>query len=420
MIKGYLSIIVAAVGGAVLIAAIGLIAIRGLAPSDILLIGLTLPTGWLRVKLEPAGYITLAPVVVITALALAPPHVAIAVAALSAVGSAVLFGRHQLLQSFEDVSEETIPVILALASTGVLMSPHSDLGVPTLGPQFGLTILVYVLARVSLSAGRAKVLQGIDVGSFLFGAGRPIVLNLGFLALVAAGLSYLTKTYGSTGYFALTLATVALIESYHPFKLLSDQRDVLFASLSMVAQAIDLKDAYTGRHARAASEVAVRIARSLRLPEPEVRKIRIAGILHDIGKVGVSGKIIRKPGALDASEMAVMRQHPVIGAEIMRPVELLAEAAEIVHHHHEHYDGSGYPDGLGGDQIPIGSRIVLVADAFNAMTTDRPYRKARPKNEALQVLKKHSGKQFDPRVVGALESIVDLVETHRLDARRAP
>jgi HD-GYP domain-containing protein (c-di-GMP phosphodiesterase class II) len=104
-----------------------------------------------------------------------------------------------------------------------------------------------------------------------------------------------------------------------------------------------------------------------------------------------------------------MRQHPVIGAEIMRPVELLSDASDIVRHHHEHFDGSGYPDGLSGDQIPVGARVVLVADAFNAITTDRPYRKARSKGEALEVLKKNSGTQFDPLVVRALEGVIHLV-----------
>ncbi len=153
----------------------------------------------------------------------------------------------------------------------------------------------------------------------------------------------------------------------------------------------------------------MRIARALRLPEPEVRKIKFAGMLHDIGKIGVSGKIIRKPSSLTSEEMVQMRKHPVIGAEIMRPVELLADASEIVRHHHEHFDGSGYPDGLRGAQIPIGSRVVLVADAFNAITTDRPYRKARGKAEALKILREHTGTQFDAKVVEAFGRVVDFI-----------
>ncbi len=104
-----------------------------------------------------------------------------------------------------------------------------------------------------------------------------------------------------------------------------------------------------------------------------------------------------------------MKRHPVIGADIMQPVELLTDAARLVRHHHERYDGTGYPDGLKGEDIPFGSRIVFVADAFNAMTTDRPYRRARSKHEAMKILKENSGTQFDPVVVKALESIIELI-----------
>jgi putative nucleotidyltransferase with HDIG domain len=274
---------------------------------------------------------------------------------------------------------------------------------------FVLAAAGYILVRFVLAAVDAKLSQGVGALTYIGTAGKAIAGNLSLLAFLAVGVSYLAGVYGRLSSFVLALATIAIVEAYNPFKQLSDQRDILFARLSMVAHAIDLKDAYTGKHAREASDIAVRIARALRLPEPEVRKIKLAGMLHDIGKIGVSRKIIRKPSGLTSDEMMQMRKHPVIGAEIMRPVELLADASEIVRHHHEHFDGSGYPDGLRGDQIPIGSRVVLVADAFNAITTDRPYRKARDRVEALKILKQHTGTQFDPKVMEAFGRVVDLV-----------
>ena len=402
--KRYLSMALLLFGGMVLVYATGAAALTGVVGRDILLLALILPAAWLRVNLEPTGHLTLAPAVVITAMILTPPYLPVVIAALSAILSAVLFARMSLTRALEDAGEETIPVVLALLLTGALVSfPAGFLGRSF--TQQLMAVLVYVLTRVALATIRASLFDGIDVKMFLSSSGRVLASNAMLLSLIALGLSRLTSTYGSIGYFVLPLAIIALIETYHPFKLLSDQRDVQLASLSMVAQAIDLKDAYTGKHARDASEVAVRLSRSLRLAESEVRKIRIASILHDIGKIGVSVRIIRKPSALDPSEMNAMRQHPVIGAEIMKPAELLTDAAEIVRHHHEHFDGSGYPDGLKGEEIPMGSRIVLVADAYNAITTDRPYRRARSKEEAFRILRDGAGKQFDPVVVDTLESI---------------
>ncbi len=377
----------------------------GLTSADLLLIVLALPAVWLRIELEPTGYITLLPVVIFVSLALGRLHVPLLVATTATFLGSSVFYRRDPGETLRVVGEESVPVVLTVAS----------LKLTALGPfsthqwqaQLILAILVYVVVRLGMAALKARVSEGMEVKSFFSAAGRSLTVNLLFFGVVAFGLSYLVRKYGGAGYFTLALATIALVEAYHPYKLLSDQRDVLFASLTMIAQAIDLKDAYTGRHARDASKIAVRIARRLTLREPDVRKIRIAGILHDIGKVGVSGRIIRKPSSLEPEEMRAMRQHPVIGAEIMQPVELLKGAAEIVRHHHENFDGSGYPDGLRGEQIPIGSRVVFVADAFNAITTDRPYRKARPKREAMEVLKANSGKQFDPKVVNALESVID-------------
>jgi len=191
---------------------------------------------------------------------------------------------------------------------------------------------------------------------------------------------------------------------------LRKQRKLLNEALSNLATALGLKDAYTEtRGSGTVAAIAVRIARAMHLPKQEVKRIEIAAKLGDIGKVGVSGKILRKPGPLDPTEWSEMQRHPIIGEEIMKPVGLLSEAAKIVRHHHEHYDGSGYPDGLKGEDIPLGSRIVLVANAFKNITLDTPYRRARSKSEALHELKEHAGSQFDPEVVRVFGSMIDRV-----------
>jgi diguanylate cyclase (GGDEF)-like protein len=168
-----------------------------------------------------------------------------------------------------------------------------------------------------------------------------------------------------------------------------------------LARAVDAKDVGTRNHCETVSALCVLIGQSLGLDADRLERLRLAGLLHDVGKIGVSDSILAKPGRLDAEEAAQMSGHVRIGQTIVASAELEEEARWVLHHH-EHFDGSGYPDGLRGDEIPPESRIILVADAFEAMTADRPYRLARPVHEALAELDRLAGKQFDPVCVDAL------------------
>ena len=177
-----------------------------------------------------------------------------------------------------------------------------------------------------------------------------------------------------------------------------------------LARAVDAKDSYTRSHCETVAELCVLIASELGLDAERVARIRIAGLLHDVGKIGISDAILQKPAALTAEEAAVMRTHPDLGAHIVSAAELYEEAGWILHHH-ERLDGRGYPDGLRGDDVPLESRIIMVADAFEAMTSDRPYRPRRPVEDALVELERHSGTQFDPACITALRSILLPVAT---------
>jgi len=168
-----------------------------------------------------------------------------------------------------------------------------------------------------------------------------------------------------------------------------------------LARAVDAKDSYTRSHCETVAELCVLIAGELGLDTDRVARIRIAGLLHDVGKIGISDAILQKPAALTAEEAAIMRTHPDLGAHIVSAAELYEEAGWILHHH-ERLDGRGYPDGLTGGDVPLESRIIMVADAFEAMTSDRPYRPRRPVDEALAELERHSGTQFDPECIAAL------------------
>ncbi len=172
-----------------------------------------------------------------------------------------------------------------------------------------------------------------------------------------------------------------------------------------LARAVDAKDSYTRSHCETVAELCVLIAGELGLDSDRVARIRLAGLLHDVGKIGISDAILQKPAPLTPDEAAVMRTHPDLGAHIVSAAELYEEAEWILHHH-ERLDGHGYPDGLGGNEVPLESRIIMVADAFEAMTSDRPYRPRRPVDEALAELDRHAGTQFDPTCVVALRRVL--------------
>ncbi len=168
-----------------------------------------------------------------------------------------------------------------------------------------------------------------------------------------------------------------------------------------LARATDAKDAYTGDHSERLAALADGVARALGLSEEEVKNIRWAALLHDIGKIGSPDDILCKPGPLTEQEWAVMRQHPVVGEEILLPVERMRGVAKIVRHHQEKWDGTGYPDGLRGEAIPLGARILAVVDAYSAISDERPYKNPSPQAEAESEIKCCAGTQFDPRIVEA-------------------
>jgi diguanylate cyclase (GGDEF)-like protein/putative nucleotidyltransferase with HDIG domain len=174
----------------------------------------------------------------------------------------------------------------------------------------------------------------------------------------------------------------------------------LLDTITALAFTIEAKDPYTKGHSQAVSRLATEIARQMRLSDADIEEIGLAGILHDIGKIGVPESVLKKPTLLTADEYETMKTHPVLGAKILEPLKVKG-IERIVRHHHERYDGKGYPDGLAGDKIPLGARIVAVAEAFEVMVTDLPYKSACTFEDAGGELRRCSGTQFDPQVVGA-------------------
>lgn len=204
----------------------------------------------------------------------------------------------------------------------------------------------------------------------------------------------------------------ARIRSQLRIKRLTDQLERTERVIFMLALAVEAKDAYTEGHLRRLSRYSEQLAMAAALPQERLKAIRFGGLLHDIGKISVDDAILRKPGALTSEEYEQIKQHPEYGARIVAPMRFAGEVAPIIRHHHERWDGAGYPDGLRGEDIPVGARIVAIVDAYDAMMTDRPYRKALGLDETLRRLREGRGREWDPQL---LDLFLGLVEGGRLE-----
>ena len=192
----------------------------------------------------------------------------------------------------------------------------------------------------------------------------------------------------------------------HRINMYEELERALVTTLTVIGATMEVRDAYTALHEEAVAELAAAIAAELGLDPDEQRAIRYAALTHDIGKLGVPTEILNKPGSLSEEEWVIMRRHTVVGAELLARIPFFEGMIAPVRGHHERWDGSGYPDGLCGEEIPVGARILCVCDSYNAMTTNRPYREALSDEAALQELRRCSGSQFAPDVVAAMERVL--------------
>lgn len=210
--------------------------------------------------------------------------------------------------------------------------------------------------------------------------------------------------YSAAGSWAVFVTIVPLFTTRLAHARLIEMKETFLATIKALTHAMEARDVFTAGHSHRVSEVAVDIGRALDLPESEIEMLEWAGTLHDIGKIGVQDSVLMKPGRLTDGERTIIQAHPVLGAMIVRPVKMLAPEVPLIRHHHEWFDGTGYPDRLAGQQIPFLARILAVADSFDAMTSQRPYRmKPLTPDQAVVELRKGCGTQFDPQMVAAFE-----------------
>lgn len=194
-------------------------------------------------------------------------------------------------------------------------------------------------------------------------------------------------------------------------KILQDLSELFYQTIKSIAFALDAKDEYTHGHSMRVTLYSLALAKALNLPDDLLEEIETAGLLHDIGKIAIPEKILLKPGKLTEEEFAVIKMHPELGERLVNGIEKLKIISNWLKSHHERYDGGGYPEGLAGEQIPISSRIIAIADTYDAMTSSRSYRQALPHETAIEEIKRCSGTQFDPELARIFVGIGEEIET---------
>jgi response regulator RpfG family c-di-GMP phosphodiesterase len=232
------------------------------------------------------------------------------------------------------------------------------------------------------------------------------------------GVLNLIRVEGSIAFSHVDLEIINVLASQSSIsidnvQLYQDIRDNYLKTIRAFALAVEAKDRYTHGHSENVMKYTVVLAKHLGLPEEEIENVKYAGLLHDIGKIGISEFILNKPSRLTQYEFEEIKKHPGVGAKILADVPFLQPLVPSVLHHHEFFDGSGYPDGIAGEKIPIGARILSVADVFEAMTSNRPYRKALLPDMVVKALIAGKGKQFDPRMVDAFLEVLQMNLHHK-------
>lgn len=233
-------------------------------------------------------------------------------------------------------------------------------------------------------------------------------ISMGFLNTIAMlPLGVMTAMgFRQFNYLGVIVVFGPILLARYSFMLYAEMKNSYMDTVRALSMAVEAKDRYTEGHSSRVVEYAEKIGTAMRFTENHLENLKIASLLHDIGKIGIPEAILNKPGRLSDEEYNVIKTHPVIGANIIKDVSNLKNVVNIVKYHHERYDGTGYPEGLKGDAIPIEAAIISVADAYDAMCSDRPYRKAMPKEKAVSILKEEKGRQFNPKVVDVFLKIL--------------
>lgn len=342
------------------------------------------------------------------AIAIFGPVPAAIIEVISSLITQLVIGRRPLYK----VAFNVCLFVITMLSSGYVFSLLGGGSAETL-PELLIPLGACGLVYFVVNTGGVSVIVGLTVGLSPWRVWQrtyswTLVHLVGFVPLGAL----IVVVYRVVGISGVMLFLLPLLLARYTFKLYSDMRQVHMDTVRALTSAIDASDPFTRGHSDRVLTYATAVARRMGLSERRVETIRYASLLHDIGKIAIQHDVLLKPGALTDAEWEEMKSHPRTGARIVADLKFLRGAHEVVLHHHERYDGTGYPDGLRGDETSLEARIINVADSLDAMLSDRPYRKALEPSVAVKELREGAGTQFDPAVV---RTLLDLVEDEELE-----
>ena len=368
---------------------------------------LTLASGALPVRLPQGTVVSVSAAPLIASIVLGGPLAGAIVAAVGTTDSREIRGEVPWYGTLFNHAAVVVAVVIGGVIYESIRTASQSAPVPMAeiitflglllgsGAYYVLNGTLAVLAVGARTGTPLRTIWAQDVGA--------IAANLVGLVPLSWLMAEIFRIPNGVGWWATTLFVVPLFTTRLAYHRYVETRELFEQTIGALANAVDARDRYTRGHSNRVSRIAEAMCRVMELPEPQIEIIKWAGLLHDVGKIGIRDDILLKEGPLDREERILMNQHPTIGAEIVAPARQLSNEAPLIKTHHEWFNGSGYPDGVEALDIPLGARILGVADAYEAMTSARPYRKKALSHEiAISELNKYSGIQFDPEIVPIL------------------
>ena len=399
----------------------------------LVLLALTAVSGWVTLRL-PAMPISISfadTFIILTAVLIGPSAGAVTAAIDGIVQSARMGNRTVRRVLFNAAS---LPCATWIAGQAYLaLASPEPVGAGALGAlRLLLSMIVFGLLFLALNSGWVAVAVALERRTPIVDVWRKTFGSLWMSAFGGTFSAMLMLVLARQSALEIVILMAPLpillyVAMRHALGRAADQIEhlakmnrVYVATIEALAQAVDAKDQVTHDHVRRVQEKSLQLAERLGVrDESQLQALKAAGLLHDVGKIGIPEHILNKPGKLTASEFEIMQRHPAIGADILSVIGFPYPLIPIVRHHHENWDGTGYPDRIAGEAIPIGARILQVVDCFDALTSDRPYRRAMSDAEALKIVTDRSGTMYDPQVVAALLELHGTIPATATDARDA-